>query len=126
MVAWGRGREGELGNGSSQPGSATPVRVSGLSNVAQVVGGGYTALALLKDGTVRAWGSRATVMVGDGTMPEQWGVRPPPALAPIMCSHLRATGGSSPGVETLVGSLVTARAANVRLRTPWRCLGSMT
>src|SRR4051794_14510109 len=65
-VAWGGNFYGQLGNGSTtgpstcmfgEPCSTTPVAVSGLmSGVATVSAGGGHSLALLKDGTVMAWG----------------------------------------------------------------------
>ena len=44
-----------------------PLRVPGLSDVAAVAAGSQHSLALLKDGTVRAWGTNRSGQVGDGT-----------------------------------------------------------
>jgi alpha-tubulin suppressor-like RCC1 family protein len=44
-----------------------PLRVPGLSDVVAVAGGSQHSLALLKDGTVRAWGTNKDGQVGDGT-----------------------------------------------------------
>src|SRR5262245_25522573 len=65
VVAWGTNDEGQLGNGPMgkncegypKP-SATPVRVTGLSDVVQVGAGWKFAAALKKDGTVWTWGTR--------------------------------------------------------------------
>lgn len=73
--AWGRGTEGQLGDGSSGPGStrkATPVEVRTnsatiLSNVTAIAGGGLHSLALTGSGNVYAWGSNSNGQLGDGT-----------------------------------------------------------
>ncbi|WP_416969631.1 RCC1 domain-containing protein [Streptomyces sp. 4F14] len=71
--AWGANGVGQLGNGSTlaQP---TPAAVRGLPRgaVRQVAGGGWNgpssfAVALLTDGTVRAWGAGTDGRLGDGT-----------------------------------------------------------
>lgn len=67
--AWGLGIQGELGNGTMST-SFTPVTVSGLTGVAAVSAGGgssYASLALLKTGTVEAWGYNGYGQLGDGT-----------------------------------------------------------
>jgi alpha-tubulin suppressor-like RCC1 family protein len=92
VMAWGRRDAGQLGNGSSgsrdgskpfQGGTATPVRVSSLTDVIQIAAGGESALALHKDGTVSAWGSRASGTIGDGKHPKRYGESGPPALLPV-------------------------------------------
>jgi alpha-tubulin suppressor-like RCC1 family protein len=44
-----------------------PVRIPGLNDVVAVAGGSQHSLALLKDGTIRAWGTNRHGQVGDGT-----------------------------------------------------------
>jgi alpha-tubulin suppressor-like RCC1 family protein len=44
-----------------------PVRIPGLNEVVAVAGGSAHSLALLKDGTIRAWGTNGSGQVGDGT-----------------------------------------------------------
>jgi alpha-tubulin suppressor-like RCC1 family protein len=44
-----------------------PLRVPGLSDVVAVAAGEQHSLALLKDGTIRAWGANKYGQVGDGT-----------------------------------------------------------
>jgi alpha-tubulin suppressor-like RCC1 family protein len=92
VVAWGRGTNGELGAGASgtamkgpngSVGSETPVRVSSLSNVVQIVAANRAALALLGDGTVWAWGSRRSGMLGDGRDPKRYGESAPDAPSPV-------------------------------------------
>ncbi|PVE77738.1 RCC1-like domain-containing protein [Microbacterium testaceum] len=66
--AWGYNSEGQLGNGTVLQDSYVPVQVSGLtSGVTQVAAGGFTGYAVMKDGSLRAWGYNRDGEVGDGT-----------------------------------------------------------
>jgi alpha-tubulin suppressor-like RCC1 family protein len=79
VYAWGRGTRGELGVGplplinfkDRTPAAMTyvpfPVRVPDLGDVTAVAAGLEWSLALLKDGTVRAWGANHAGQLGDGT-----------------------------------------------------------
>lgn len=53
--AWGRNDYGQLGTGDKTD-SATPVRVSGLSQVVAIAAGSWHSVAILQDGTVWIWG----------------------------------------------------------------------
>ncbi len=67
VTAWGSGGFGQLGNGRT--GSHTlpfPIPSSELSEVAAVSAGQSFGLALLKNGTVRAWGSNVRGQIGIG------------------------------------------------------------
>jgi alpha-tubulin suppressor-like RCC1 family protein len=80
VYAWGRGDAGQLGIGALptvtfKTRSARvenfvpyPVRIPGLADVAAISAGTMHSLALLKDGTVRAWGQNRFGQVGDGTV----------------------------------------------------------
>ncbi len=84
LISWGSNDEGQLGNGPlratgelgryPKP-SIAPVRVTGLTNVIQIEAGAKHAVALLKDGTVWAWGTRDEGAIGDGQ---------PKTLRPVM------------------------------------------
>lgn len=63
----GFGISGMLGDGSTVLQSATPVTVSGLSNVLQVAAGQSHAVALRSDQTVWTWGDNALGQLGNGT-----------------------------------------------------------
>jgi alpha-tubulin suppressor-like RCC1 family protein len=63
VMAWGAGREGQLGNGKKAK-SAAPVLVKGLSGVTAIAAGGEHGLALLSDGTVMSWGSNLARQLG--------------------------------------------------------------
>lgn len=69
--AWGDSTYGELGNGTSGNSTATkvPVLINGLGEEAKAISaGGSHALALLQDGTVKAWGNNGAGGLGDGTI----------------------------------------------------------
>jgi alpha-tubulin suppressor-like RCC1 family protein len=76
-TAWGLNSSGQLGDGttagpekcgtSQEACSTTPVAVSGLSGVSAVAAGTVHSLALLEDGTVKAWGENNSGQLGDGT-----------------------------------------------------------
>ena len=75
VMAWGYNEEGELGIGTTTgpekcdkkyyPCSRTPVAVHGLSEVTAIAAGTEHSLALLKNGTVKAWGSNREGKLGD-------------------------------------------------------------
>ncbi|MER8186927.1 hypothetical protein [Kitasatospora sp. NPDC094015] len=69
VESWGRNDKGQLGNGASGTTDewAVPSLVAGLAGVEAIAAGGSHALALLKDGTVRAWGLNDKGQLGDGT-----------------------------------------------------------
>jgi alpha-tubulin suppressor-like RCC1 family protein len=83
VVAWGENTAGQLGDGThtgpqtcvfvgrasegSEPCSATPVPVSGVSEATAIAAGSNHNLALLRDGTVVAWGANGEGQLGDGT-----------------------------------------------------------
>jgi RHS repeat-associated protein len=66
--AWGNDNTGQLGDGGACGKTCTtPVKITGLSNVATVAAGYVHSLAALGDGSVRAWGRNAEGELGDGT-----------------------------------------------------------
>jgi hypothetical protein len=79
VYAWGRGDAGQLGIGNLpmvnyKTRSARvenfvpyPVRIPGLANVVAISAGNRHSLALLRDGTVRAWGENKGGQLGDGS-----------------------------------------------------------
>jgi alpha-tubulin suppressor-like RCC1 family protein len=79
VYAWGRGDAGQLGIGPmpvvnyktrsarAENFMPLPVRIPGLTDVVAISTGDMHSLALLKDGTVRAWGQNRFGQVGDGT-----------------------------------------------------------
>ena len=79
VYTWGKADQGQLGIGplpkidfQRYESSATtylpfPVRVPDLIGVSAISAGRYHSLALMKDGTVRAWGANELGQLGDGT-----------------------------------------------------------
>jgi alpha-tubulin suppressor-like RCC1 family protein len=78
VMAWGDNYEGQLGNASAGNESATPVPVctadespckpeSYLREVTAIAAGSYHTLALLKNGTVMAWGENSYGQLGVGS-----------------------------------------------------------
>jgi alpha-tubulin suppressor-like RCC1 family protein len=73
--AWGDNAFGELGRPQRLSASTSPLRVPGLGHVKALAANGFTALALVSNGTVWAW--------GDGSFGE---------LGPTGCQGRRAAG----------------------------------
>ncbi len=71
VFTWGPDSYGQLGDG--QPGGTghPPQQVAGLSEVMTVAAGGQHVLALLADGTLRAWGRNSSGELGDGTLTDR-------------------------------------------------------
>lgn len=93
VYAWGGNTHGELGLGTSalkerlsngEIGVATPRPVPGLRDAVQIAATGYSAFAVLRDGSVRAWGGRNAGILGDGVVPARWGEAVPDAPLPVV------------------------------------------
>jgi alpha-tubulin suppressor-like RCC1 family protein len=78
VYSWGSNNNKMLGIGevggmpdmsNGREGAENPVRVANLSNVIQIAADGKGALALLKNGTVYAWGEKFKGPFGDGKTP---------------------------------------------------------
>ena len=79
VEAWGANARGELGDGTStgpercpgiafqMPCSRTPVLIPGLTEVTAIAAGFEYSLAVLKNGTVEAWGANTDGRLGVGT-----------------------------------------------------------
>jgi alpha-tubulin suppressor-like RCC1 family protein len=81
--AWGDNSSGSLGDGTSTH-RATPVQVSGLTNVKAVAAGMSHSLALRADGTVWAWGFNQHGQLGDGTTTARYSPVQVPGLTDII------------------------------------------
>jgi alpha-tubulin suppressor-like RCC1 family protein len=108
VYAWGFNGVGELGDGTSSNGdfSAVPVAVVGLPPVKEMATGGISSLALMKNGTVMAWGYNAYGQDGNGTCGEIDDV-PGLVTVPTSTPGVRAplTGVKAVAVEDLGSSL---------------------
>lgn len=108
VEAWGSNLFGQLGNGTdggAREGcltlcrSSVPVPVAGLGAVSAVAAGGASDAALLRDGTLEAWGENKTGQLGDGTTVE----KDSPTLARVSGVRSVAIGGEATlGGHTLV------------------------
>ena len=67
LVCWGYNYSGQLGDGKKVPQSATPIAVSGVSNVVQVAGGIVFTCAVISGGSVKCWGDNGHGQLGNGT-----------------------------------------------------------
>lgn len=75
---WGRGTNGELGDGQSQT-SVSPVTVSGLSGIQKIAAGESASCAIDGVGDLYCWGRNSSGAVGDGTTT----VRPTPVKSSL-------------------------------------------
>ncbi len=109
--AWGFNADGELGRGFYTVTGCecipTPGAVQGLSGVQSVAAGAYHTLALLGDGSVKAWGYNADGQVGDGTE----------ALrnAPVPVGGVGGANDVSTGSSTSFALIGSSRALTVSL-----------
>ncbi|MCW2163983.1 Alpha-tubulin suppressor [Microbacterium hydrothermale] len=100
--AWGL-----VGDGSSQN-QATPVKLTSLSGVTQISGGGQAAYAVLSDKTVMAWGTNADGAVGDGTATN----RTTPVAISGLSNVVKVSGLDANGYALLADGTVKAWGQN--------------
>jgi alpha-tubulin suppressor-like RCC1 family protein len=129
VYAWGTGDKGQLGIGpmpvirfrtrtpSAMPYMPFPVEIPGLSGVAAISAGYSHSLALMKDGTVRAWGENRWGEVGDGTTAKR---DAPVAVPGVRNAVAVAAGGGFSGAALADGTVMTwgNRIAGALGRTP--------
>lgn len=101
--AWGRGTEGQLGDGRLTN-TSLPVRVAGLTGIVDVVAGDRHFLALKADGTVWAWGTAGAGLLGS-TLPADRTTAPTPVQVPEL-SDIRslAAGRGQPAAWAVDGT----------------------
>ncbi|HCC07470.1 MAG TPA: hypothetical protein DEP72_04860 [Clostridiales bacterium] len=98
VKAWGMNTSGQLGIGNTTTPQTSPVTIAGLTDVSQIVSGDNTTvgqshtLALMNDGTVRAWGYNIQGQLGTGDTT--------PQISPVVVTGLNgikqlAAGGVS-------------------------------
>ena len=80
IEGWGDNGEGQLGDGTTNSPRVFPVNVAvGAATAIMIEAGGAHSVALLVDGTVRAWGLNSSGQLGDGTTIDRH--RPSPCSA---------------------------------------------
>jgi alpha-tubulin suppressor-like RCC1 family protein len=115
VVGCGNDQNGELGDGHLATGGplvrTTPVPVTGLSSgVVDVAAGQSHSLALLDDGTVRAWGDNYRGQLGTGT-PDQ---APTPAVVVGATDVVAVAAGSYHSLALTSSGTVLSWGANIR------------
>ncbi len=102
VIAFGRNKEGQLGDGTRKP-RETPVKVLGVANAVAVAAGDESSVALLADGAVWTWGSKSNGRSGDG---EEEGSKPTPGpVAGLPGAKAIATGVGIVMVQLKDGTL---------------------
>ncbi|KAH9249845.1 hypothetical protein BASA81_012320, partial [Batrachochytrium salamandrivorans] len=92
MFCWGYNAYGRLGNGRNVETYPSPIQVEGLtSGVASAWVSGYSSLALMKDGTAKAFGSDSYGMFGNGVKGEWY---TPIVFGQGVTGVVELTGGS--------------------------------
>jgi len=88
-MAWGRNDFGQLGDGTTSAPRTSPVQVTSLTGVVAIGAGFSHGLALLSDGTLRAWGTNDYGQLGDNTTTN----RSTPVAVSGLTGVARVTGG---------------------------------
>ena len=68
VYAWGANYNLEIAQPASVSASNRPLQIAGLSNVRAIAGAGWHGMALLADGTIKAWGDNTLGELGNGTV----------------------------------------------------------
>jgi alpha-tubulin suppressor-like RCC1 family protein len=72
LLSWGLDNSGQLGDGPTNTGKATPTAVLDATNIVAIAAGGNHSLALKSDGTVLSWGQDDVGQLGnDSTLANQ-------------------------------------------------------
>ena len=95
LYAFGRGRDGQLGNGRTTNGSTV---VSGLKGVVSFAAGTWHSAAVLSDGSVWTWGNNSKSQLCDGATAN----RAVPAQVALSSSPSKATTVAAGGHATLI------------------------
>lgn len=126
VYAWGHGDSGQLGIGQLptvnfktrsarvEPYVPYPARIPDLGGVTAISAGNTHSLALLEDGTVRAWGLNRYGQIGDGTFTN----RDRPTTVPGVRDVVAIAAGSYRSVALLANGTVMEWGANHENLTP--------
>ena len=111
--AWGMSSAGELGNGTDAGINDIPVRVHDLSGAVAIAGGGANAgdgYAVLRDGTVWAWGAGSDGQLGNGAL----ALSDVPVKVHGLTNAVSVAASASDGYAVLKNGTVWAWGANNR------------
>jgi alpha-tubulin suppressor-like RCC1 family protein len=118
-VSWGSDGFGLLGNGPATTDSAVPTPMSNLSGATQLSSGtGDHALALMADGTVKAWGANGRGQMGTGanTGPDDCGGGTPcgmtPTTVPGVTNAIAVAAGGAHSMALLANGQVMTWGSN--------------
>lgn len=106
--AWGDNSTGQLGWGINVGAVNLPVFVPGLSGVKQIAAGNGHTLALMEDGTVKAWGYNAAGQLGLGDTKN----RVTPTVVPSLSSVKQIAAGSAHSLALMENGTVKAWGYN--------------
>jgi alpha-tubulin suppressor-like RCC1 family protein len=105
VEAWGSDQYGQLANSSAVEGSNVPVVANGLSEVSAIAAGAEHGLALLSNGTVKAWGEDNAGELGNGTIKTR--EETPVAVSGLSAVSSISAGGRDSAAVLGSGSLMT-------------------
>ena len=91
VVMWGDNLFGQLGDGTRNTQRLSPVAVNGLTGATALALGDTFTLALLVDGSIRAWGNNEAGQLGDGA-PNR---RVTPTIVPNLTNVAAVSAGPS-------------------------------
>jgi len=102
--AWGSDAKGQVGNGPTLQDAPSPVKVI-ASGVAAVTAGHYHSMALMDDGTIRAWGwnSRGQMGANGGTK----NIVPVPVTVPLSGVATQVAAGRAHSMALIDGHVWT-------------------
>ncbi|POM25853.1 Regulator of chromosome condensation (RCC1) repeat protein [Actinomadura rubteroloni] len=110
--AWGSNGVGQLGDGTTTE-RHTPVQVSGITNATAIsAGSDGHALAVLADGTVKAWGSNSTGQLGDGTTTNHSTPITVPGLTGVKTTWGAVAAGGGQSLAVLTSGTIKAWGSN--------------
>ncbi len=111
VKAWGWGGLGQLGTGyASTELSPQPIPAASLSGVVAIAAGSGHCLALLGDGTVKAWGNNASGQLGIGNTNNQY--MPQPISSTSLSNVIAIAAGGSHSLALLGNGQVKAWGNN--------------
>ena len=107
VVAWGKGSQGQLGNGDHRSRS-TPTPVPALGDITMVAAGSAHTLARSTSGRVFAWGANGSGQLGDGS----YAARKGPVQLPLLNDVVAVAAGRAHSLALTADGRVFAWGAN--------------